>query len=216
MRLVNFIRFKIKNRLIRRYWKKNNMHNSVSLGSISNEQAIEFIKRGGISVGNKTYGRINVNYTCGDNEKLSIGSNCSISGHCNFLLGGGHDYKCISTFPIFDGKPIKALSKGEITVEDDVWIGDGVWVLSGVKIGKGAVVATGSIVTHDVPPYAIVGGNPARIIKYRFSQSIIDKIKNISIDYDNLSDEQKKLLRMHLNEENVDMIVEGLSNRKTI
>lgn len=83
---------KVKSVLVKGYWKRNNQHNRTSLGSISNKQAIDFIKNGGIKVGKNTYGVINVNYTCGDSEKLIIGDNCSL-GRCNFLLGGGHDYQ---------------------------------------------------------------------------------------------------------------------------
>ena len=69
----------------------------------------------------------------------------------------------------------------EIVVEDDVWIGAGSIILKGVRIGHGSVVAAGSIVTKDVPPYAIVGGNPAKVIKYRFTENeIIEHEKHIN------------------------------------
>lgn len=60
-------------------------------------------------------------------------------------------------------------------MQDDVWIGRNVTILSGVTIGQGAVIVAGAVVTKDVPPYVIVGGVPARVIKYRFSQKIIDR-----------------------------------------
>lgn len=59
--------------------------------------------------------------------------------------------------------------KFKVVVEDDVWVGNGAIILSGVTIGRGAIVAVGAVVTQDVPPYAIVGGNPAKVIKSRFS-----------------------------------------------
>jgi acetyltransferase-like isoleucine patch superfamily enzyme len=155
-------------------------------------------------VGKNTYGKINVNYSCGDSEKLIIGNNCSL-GRCNFLLGGEHDYKRITTYPFLD-EP--ALSKGPIVLEDDVWIGDAVWVLSGVTIKKGAVIGTGSIVTHDIPPYAIAAGNPAKIIKFRFSKRIIEKLLKADINFDELSEEEKCLLSTHINENNIDNIIE--------
>lgn len=191
---------------IKRYWKRKNQHNSTSLGSISNKQAIDFIKKGGIVVGKNTYGVINVDYTCGDTERLIIGDNCSL-GKCNFLLGGGHDYQRITTFP-FINEP--ATSKGPIVVENDVWIGDAAWVLSGVTLKKGSVIGTGSIVTHDVPPYAIVAGNPAKVIKYRFSEEVIKKLLEFDIDIDEFTDTQKKLLELHVTNDNVDRIIEGL------
>lgn len=192
--------------LIKLYWKRNNQHNRTSLGSISNKQAIDFIKKGGIKVGKNTYGVINVNYTCGDSEKLIIGDNCSL-GRCNFLLGGGHDYQRITTFPFVD-EP--ATSKGPIIVENDVWIGDAVWILSGVILKKGCVIGTGSIVTHDVPPYAIVAGNPAKVIKYRFPKEVINKLLKFDVDIDELTNEKRKLLELHVTTENVDRIIGGL------
>lgn len=87
-----------------------------------------------------------------------------------------------STFPFkvkFLNYEVEALTKGPIIVKDDVWIGFGSFVLSGVTIGQGAVVAAGSVVTKDVPPYAIVGGNPARVIRYRFSNEQVDTLKRI-------------------------------------
>lgn len=76
---------------------------------------------------------------------------------------------------------IDAQSKGDIQVDDDVWIGCGAMVLSGVHIHQGAVVAAGAIVTKDVPPYAIVAGVPAKVMGYRFEQELRDKL--LSIDF---------------------------------
>ena len=210
--MFSSIMLKAKGALVKRYWKKNNQHNRTSLGSISNKQAIDFIKKGGIKVGKNTYGVINVNYTCGDSEKLIIGDNCSL-GRCNFLLGGGHDYQRITTFPFID-EP--ATSKGAIIVENDVWIGDAVWILSGITLKKGCVIGTGSIVTHDVPPYAIVAGNPAKVIKYRFPKEVIEKLLEFDVDIDELTDEKRKLLELHVTSENVDRIIDGLGLKTAI
>ena len=204
--MIKRIILKIEYLAIKRYWKRINTHNRTSLGTISNKQAIQFIKNGGIVVGKNTYGVINVNYTCGNTEKLVIGDNCSL-GRCNFLLGRGHDYQRITTFPFVD-EP--AISKGPIVVEDDVWIGDAAWILSGVTLKKGAVVGTGSIVTHDVPPYAIVAGNPAKVIKYRFPQEVIDKLLKFDLNIDEFTDTQKKLLELHVTNENVDELIRKL------
>ena len=207
---ITNIKFRIGKKLIKRFWKKNNIHNNTVLGNISNFEALRFIKNGGILVGKNTYGTINVNYTLGKDESLKIGNNCSI-GRCNFMLGGEHNYRCISTFP-FSGQP--ASSKGEICVEDDVWIGDGVWVLSGIRIGKGAVVGTGSVVTKDVPPYAIVCGNPARIIKYRFSEKVIDIISKLDLNNCDLSNEEViAALEKEINDDNLDEIKEVLKRK---
>jgi len=208
MSKLNSLKYRLEQVYIRKYWIKQNKHNKTRLGRISNLEAISFIKKKGITVGKNTYGVINVNYTCGDKEKLKIGNNCSL-GRCEFLLGGGHDYECLTTYPFNESA---ALSKGQIIVEDDVWIGDNVWVLSGVTINKGAVVGTGSIVTHDVPPYAIVAGNPAKIIKYRFSRDIIEKLLSFQLDIERLTEEQLNALGEHITSENVDSILKKLTD----
>lgn len=117
-----------------------------------------------------------------------IGKFCSI-GHGSNIGLGHHTLDKLSTSPIFTEKhngtghswsnhsteyPYK-----KIIIENDVWIGSRVMVMGGVKIGNGAVVAAGSIVTKDVPPYAVVAGVPAKIIKYRFSEKIITELLQI-------------------------------------
>ena len=80
------------------------------------------------------------------------------------------------------------MSKGDITVDNDVWIGYGATIMSGVHIGQGAIVAAGAVVTKDVPPYAIVGGVPAKVIKYRFEPELIKEL--LKIDYSKLTKEK--------------------------
>jgi serine acetyltransferase len=70
--------------------------------------------------------------------------------------------------------------KGDIIVENDVWIGAKATIMSGVRVSNGSIVAAGSVVTKDVPPYAIVAGNPAKVVKYRFNEEQIDKLLKIS------------------------------------
>lgn len=81
-----------------------------------------------------------------------------------------------------DSKAGIAVAKGNIVVEDDVWIGENAIISSGVKIGQGAIVAAGAVVTKDVEPYAIVGGNPAKIIKFRFNENIREKLMKMNLD----------------------------------
>ena len=81
----------------------------------------------------------------------------------------------------------EAISKGDIIIYDDVSIGYGAIILSGVHIGQGAVVEAGSVVTKDIPPYAIVGGVPAKLIKYRYKPEMIEAL--LTIDYRKLNDE---------------------------
>lgn len=111
---------------------------------------------------------------------ISIGSFCSIARSVT-IQEYFHDYSRLTTYFIgrnVFGEPIEkeVLSKGPINIGNDVWIGTGVQIMSGVTIGDGAVIAANSTVTHDVPPYAIVGGVPATTIKFRFSKSKIDEL----------------------------------------
>ena len=105
-------------------------------------------------------------------------------------MDGEHAYKGISTYPFatrYLDKTIDTLSKGDIVINNDVWIGFRSTIMSGVHIGQGAVVAAGAVVTKDVPPYAIVGGVPAKIIKYRFSPEVIEQL--LKLDYSKLTDD---------------------------
>lgn len=141
-----------------------------------------------VNVGCGSYGELNV-VDFGGTCRLRIGNYVSIAQKVTFLLNAEHCVNRISTYP-FKVKELKvqkseSFGKGDIIVGDDVWIGYGAIVLSGIKIGQGAIVAAGSVVTKDVPPYAIVGGSPAKIIKYRFNENLISEL--IEIDYGRLT-----------------------------
>ena len=82
---------------------------------------------------------------------------------------------------------MEGTSKGDIIVGDDIWIGYGAVILSGITIGQGAIIGAGAIVTKNVPPYAVVGENPAKIIKYRFEENIIKEL--LRIDFNKIPDE---------------------------
>lgn len=116
---------------------------------------------------------------------LRIGKFCSIAQDVNILLGTEHRKDWVTTYPfpwILDEfgeiKGYRA-TKGSVTIGNDVWIGMDVLILDGVSIADGAVIGAGSVVTKNVEPYAIVGGNPARIIGKRFDQGTIDKLLKI-------------------------------------
>src|SRR3954462_15863159 len=120
----------------------------------------------------------NVLYTYGP-ERLEIGRYCALASGVRFVMGGAnHAMLGPSTFPfgIFGGVwaettmdlVMGAESRGDTVVGSDVWLGYRSVVMPGVTIGHGAIVAAGSVVVADVPPYAIAGGNPARVLRARF------------------------------------------------
>lgn len=134
-------------------------------------------------------------------DKLIIGKFCSIACGAKFLFtSGNHSLKSLSTytFPIFfdewglDVKNIRDAwdNKGDIVIGNDVWIGYEAVIMSGVKIGDGAIIGTRAVVTKDVPPYAIVGGVPAKLIRRRFDDETIEKL--LALRWWNWDDEKIK------------------------
>ncbi len=159
-----------------------------------------FIKAPNIHVGDYTYfddrrngpenfEEYNVLYNYDFSKvKLVIGKFCAIAAETKFLMTGDHKLDAVSTypFPIFlngwettyniQDLPVK----GDILIGNDVWIGYDCLIKGGVTIGDGAIVATRAVVVKDVPPYAIVAGNPAKIVKMRFDDSTIQRLLNIA------------------------------------
>lgn len=118
-----------------------------------------------------------------DVDKLIIGRFCSIGSGAVFVKAGnqGHRADWHSTYPFhymsfFSEAPDGYLPKGDTVVGNDVWIGSEAMVLPGVHIGHGAIIAARAVVTRDVPPYTIVGGNPAKVIRERFSSQKIAEL----------------------------------------
>ena len=117
----------------------------------------------------------------GELPRVVIGNHCSVAHNCTFVLSH-HNMALVSTTPSPrmlwpHGKGNNSsYSRGDIIIGSDVWIGANVTVMDNLGIGHGAVVAAGSVVTEDVAPYAVVGGNPARLIRYRFSEARITKL----------------------------------------
>jgi acetyltransferase-like isoleucine patch superfamily enzyme len=140
-----------------------------------------------MSYGKYTYGDPKIHWANKD-AKLLVGNFCSIAGNVNIYLGGNHRTDWVTTYPfgcvhkhIFnnfngDGHPS---TKGDVIIGNDVWIGDNVTIMSGVTIGDGVVIANKSHVVKNVEPYSLVGGNPAKLIKYRFTQEQIEKLLEI-------------------------------------
>ena len=136
------------------------------------------------NIGEGTYGVPNIQeYSHGCS--LTIGRYCSIAPEVTFVLGGEHANRWVTTYPFYawpelNHLPAPSHSKGNIVVGNDVWIGTKVTILSGVHIGDGAVIAAGSVVTKNVAPYAIVGGVPAKLIRFRVPEHLIEKLQKIA------------------------------------
>lgn len=179
--VVNKIREFFRLRKHRRKWRGINKHNfTIAITHFPVEK---------VKVGNNTYGDLRIISYNDEGEGLEIGHYVSIANGVQFLLGGNHFYKRFTTYPFIakfvDFEFVETWTKGKIIVGDDVWIGTEAFILSGVKIGQGAIIAAKSVVTKDVPPYAIVSGNPAAVVKYRFDDEVIKKL--LEIDFATLS-----------------------------
>jgi acetyltransferase-like isoleucine patch superfamily enzyme len=144
------------------------------------------IRNGTVSLGKYTYGVPRIDSYRNSERKVTIGSYCSIGPDVRIITGGIHPPDWVSTYPIrdymgvdipYDGLPT---SNGDIVIGNDVWIGTGATILSGVTIGHGAIIAAGSMVTKDIPPYAIAGGIPAQVLKYRFDENQIRSLLEIA------------------------------------
>lgn len=166
----------------KRAWRKKNRHNDTYMANSFNIDKVH--------VGNYTYGELTV-LTYNEKNELRIGHFCSIASGVTFVLSADHYLNHISTFPfkvkVLQCEQYEAISKGDIVVDDDVWIGQNAVVLSGVHIGQGAVIAAGAVVSKDVPPYAIVAGVPAKVIKYRFDNELVEKL--IKVNYNTFDKE---------------------------
>jgi len=173
-------------------------------------------------VGKHTYGEYNINkHFEWDGGKIIIGNFCSIAQNLNIWLGGRHNTNWVTTYPFghtnkdifnsFNGDGHPPINQGglDVTIGSDVWIGANVTIMPGIKIGDGAVIANNSHVVKNVEPYSIVGGNPAKLIRHRFSPEQIEQLLRIKWWY---WDDDKINAHVHLLcNENIDkFIVEAL------
>jgi chloramphenicol O-acetyltransferase type B len=134
--------------------------------------------------GHGTYGDLSV-LAWGEGATLVVGNYTSIAAGVKIFLGGEHRIDWVTTFPFnvlwksaqhHTGHP---KTKGDVLIGNDVWIGTEALISSGVTIGDGAVVGARAVVTRDVPPYAVVAGNPARVVKFRFDQKTIERLRKL-------------------------------------
>ncbi|CAH6419480.1 Acetyltransferase [uncultured virus] len=133
-----------------------------------------------MELGAHSYGTINVRRWT-SSEVVKIGKFCSLASNIRIVLDGNHKMDTFSTYPFHEKfgwteYPRGNWSKETPIIGNDVWIADDVVIYSGCMIGDGAVIAGQSVVTKSVPPYAVVAGNPARIVKYRFNPETIREL----------------------------------------
>lgn len=163
-------------------FRKQNIHNRVI--------PINVFDINTVSIWKGTYGNLSIISFHEKGDGLKIWNYCSIVNDVEFILWGNHNMKLFSTYPfgVFWWVPWcerEWLTKGKITIGNDVWICRGARILSGVTIGTGAVIGAYSVITQDIPPYTIVWGTPAKVIRYRFSDEIITVLQEI--DWDKLN-----------------------------
>jgi len=142
------------------------------------------VPAGDIRIGRGTYGRLHIQLFHPE-DSVEIGNFCSIGPEVLILAGGEHRTDLPSTYPF--RKKVRpqeintdVVSKGKVSIGHDVWIGARSLILSGVTLGNGVIVAGGSVVTRGAEPYSIVGGNPAKVIRRRFGEDVIEALQRIA------------------------------------
>ncbi|QHL90112.1 antibiotic acetyltransferase [Sphingomonas changnyeongensis] len=132
-------------------------------------------------IGPFSYGDLQLPAYPGD-ARLRMGAYCSVAAGVQVLLGGEHRPDWVTTYPFpakdprFAAIPGHPRTKGDVVIGNDVWLGREAMILSGVTIGDGAVVGARALVTRDVPPYAIVAGNPGVVVRKRFDDATIARL----------------------------------------
>lgn len=176
MGIYSKIKRSAKLKKFKRDWRQANKHNYTVAGHIFDPNKVQ--------VGNDSYGTLHVLSWRSANELLKIASHCSIGPNVRFFLGGNHDYSKFSTYAFrfyYKGEKHPGISKGTIEIESGVWIGHSAVIMSGITIGEGAIVGAYSVVASDVPPYSIVVGNPAKVVKYRFPKEQVEALTKLNV-----------------------------------
>jgi acetyltransferase-like isoleucine patch superfamily enzyme len=157
--------------------RRTNPHNLTRL------HLAALVRKGRAHVGDYSYGAPKIRFA--DGARLEIGRFCSFADQIEIFLGGNHRLDFATTYPfhmfeaLWPGSsalPSNVCSRGDVVIGSDVWVGSGVRILSGVTIGHGAAIGAGAVVTRDIPPYAIVGGNPASVLRYRFEPAVVARL----------------------------------------
>lgn len=155
-----------------------------------------------------------------NNDKLIIGKFCQIASGVEFIMNGAnHQMNAVSTFPFYtlegwEQTPPSVNDlplKGNTIIDNDVWIGQNATILPGVHIGDGAIIGANSVVGHDVDPYTIVVGNPARVIRKRFNDKLIQIMEELK--WWDLSIEEINELIPTLTSSNLEKVTEDLAQK---
>lgn len=167
---------------------------------------------GAVIAGKHTYGHEAIERR-GSSNTITFGKYCSIANGVVFDSGFNHKSDFVSTFPFknrYDVGEQNAVSRGDIVIGNDVWICEDVLIMSGVTIGDGAIIGAKSIVTKDVSPYEIVGGCPAKRIRFRFEKKDVEALLELKwwdwpdekvIDEVPTATDIKKFLKLHYERE---------------
>lgn len=176
MKVITYLKFVIK-KLIGENEKVRHLSRNVHfIGSCKPQLSIgEYTSINGLKI-----------YCWDSNIRINMGKFCSIADEVMIIAGGEHDIDWVTSYPIIDVCGLTHLFekkkprwKGPILIGNDVWIANRATILSGVTIGDGAVIGACSVVSKDIPPYAVVAGNPAQILYYRFDEKQILALRKI-------------------------------------
>lgn len=185
-------------------------NNVVYSGKVSGLYNVEFGGKNGMLEGCNFSGKITIGYctTLGANNiihgDVTIGKYCQL-GFNVALISTNHPISHMTIYinkNLFDGELKKFKTEEKIEIGHDVWIGHNAIVLGGVTVGNGAIIAAGAVVTRDVPPFAIVAGVPAKVIKMRFSDHIVNQIEALQW-WDKTDDELEKIKPLFMRDFNI-------------